>query len=80
MNSENTKTSDPHRLLLNLLDKMNLNRSGKYVAYPTLAFTIHEKISKSHTKVINLKYQLRHGMKTLNYLMDQIFKIFFNMT
>ena len=27
MNSENSKTSDPHRLLLNLSDKINLKRS-----------------------------------------------------
>ena len=32
MNSENSKTSNPHRLLLNLLDKINLKRSDKYVA------------------------------------------------
>ena len=32
MNSKNIKTSDPHRLLLNLTDKMNLRRSDKYVA------------------------------------------------
>ena len=32
MNSENSKTSDPHRLLLNLADKVNLKRSNKYVA------------------------------------------------
>ena len=31
MNSENSKTSDPHRLLLNLLDKISLKRSDKYV-------------------------------------------------
>ena len=30
MNSGNSKTSDPHRLLLNLLDKMNLKRNDKY--------------------------------------------------
>ena len=32
VNSENSKTSNPHRLLLNLLDKINLKRSDKYVA------------------------------------------------
>ena len=32
MNSKNNKTLDPHRLLLNLIDKINLKRSGKYVA------------------------------------------------
>ena len=29
MNSKNSKTSDPHRLLLNLSGKMNLKRSDK---------------------------------------------------
>ena len=32
MNSENSKTSDLSRLLLNLTEKLNLNRSDKYVA------------------------------------------------
>ena len=32
MNFENSKTFDSHRLLLNLLDKINLKRSDKYVA------------------------------------------------
>ena len=32
MNSKNSKTSDPHRLLFSLTDKMNLKRSDKYVA------------------------------------------------
>ena len=31
MNSENSKTSDSHRLLLNLSDKINLKRNDKYV-------------------------------------------------
>ena len=29
MNFENSKTSDPHRLLLNLSDKKNLKRKDK---------------------------------------------------
>ena len=37
MNSENSKTSDPHRLLLNLSDKINLKRSDKYVALSNLS-------------------------------------------
>ena len=32
MNSKNSGTSDPHRLLLNLTDKINLKGSNKYVA------------------------------------------------
>ena len=31
MDSENSKISDTHRQLLNLLDKMNLKRRNKYV-------------------------------------------------
>ena len=62
MNFENSKTSDPHSLFLNLSVKVNLKRSDKYVALlnlsQILAFTIRGKIQKSHTKIINLKYQL----------------------
>ena len=44
MNSKNSGTSDPHRLLLNLTDEINLTRSHKYVAFQTSAFTIYGKI------------------------------------
>ena len=37
MNSENGKTSDPHRLLLNLSNKINLKRSDKYIPLPNLS-------------------------------------------
>ena len=37
MNSENGKTSYPHKLLLNLLEKTNLKRSEKYVALSNLS-------------------------------------------
>ena len=79
MNSKISKTSDPHRLLINLTDKIKLNRSDKYVAFSNLTIYYTWKNIKSHIKIINLKYQLRHGMKSLNYLMAhtlyQIFKI-----
>ena len=52
------------------------------LSYQTLAFTMHEKMSKSHTVITNLKCQHRQGMKTLNYLTDNIqyqtFKIILN--
>ena len=41
MNSKNSKTSDPHRLLLNFTDKTDL-RKDKYIALSNL--TIHGKI------------------------------------
>ena len=31
MNSKNSKTSDPHRLLLNLKDKIDLRRKDEYI-------------------------------------------------
>ena len=37
MNSKNSKTSDPHRPLLNLTDKINLKRSDKYVALTNIS-------------------------------------------
>ena len=37
MNSKNSQTSDLHRLLLKLTDKINLNRSDKYVALSNLS-------------------------------------------
>ena len=36
MNSQNSKISDPHRLLLSLSDKINLKRSGKHFALSNL--------------------------------------------
>ena len=37
MNSRNSKTSDPQRLLLKLTDKINLKRSDKYIALSQLS-------------------------------------------
>ena len=37
INSENTKTSEPYRLLLNFADKINLKGSEKYVALSNLS-------------------------------------------
>ena len=37
MNFENSKTSEPHRLLLNLADKINVKRSDKYVALSNIS-------------------------------------------
>ena len=56
MNSENSKTSNLHRLILNFSDKIILKRKDKYITLSNLVFTVHGKIEKSHTKIINLKY------------------------
>ena len=44
MNCGNSKTSDFHRLLLNLSDKINLKRSDKYVALSNLSIYYTWKI------------------------------------
>ena len=72
MNSENRKTCDLHRLLLNLWDKINLKRSDKYVALsnPSIYYT-WKNIKKSY-KNNKWNEEFRHRMKSFNYLMDHI--------
>ena len=49
MNSGNGKTSDPHRLLLNLSNKINLKRIDKYVVLSNLSIYYTQKnIKKSY--------------------------------
>ena len=49
MNSEKSKTSDPHRLLLNISDKMNLKRKVKYVVLSNLGiYYTWKNIKKSY--------------------------------
>ena len=49
MNSENSKTSDPHRLLLNLTDKIDLRRKDKYIALLNLSiYYTWRNIKKSY--------------------------------
>ena len=82
MNSKNSKTCDPHRLLLNLVNEMNLRGKDKYIALSNLSIYGTWKNIKSFRRTINLKFQLQREMKNLNYLMDhivyQIFKIILN--
>ena len=82
MNSEDSKTSDSHILLLDLSDKIDLRKTDKYVALSNLNIHYAWKDlfrQKIHTKKINLKYMRLCKMKILFYLMDhilyQIFKI-----
>ena len=37
MNSENSKTSEPHKLLLNLADQIDLTKNDEYVALSNLS-------------------------------------------
>ena len=44
MNSKNSKTYDPRRLLLNFTDKINLKKVINMLLYQIFAFAIHGKI------------------------------------
>ena len=50
MNSENSKTSDPRRLLLNLQDRINLKRRDKCVALSNLSIYYTWKNVKIYEK------------------------------
>ena len=54
-NFENSKTSDPHRLLLSLLDKTNLKRSDKYFTLSNLSIYYLRKKIKNLYKRNKLK-------------------------
>ena len=56
MNSENSKTSDPHRLLLNPSDKTNLKRIDKYVALSNISIYYAQKNIKKSCK--NYKFKI----------------------
>ena len=69
-NSGNSKTSDLHRLLLNLSDKINIKRKDKFVALSNLSIYYTWKIIKNLYKnekfnlsatTWNEKFELRDG-------------------
>ena len=54
INSKNSKTSDPHRLLLNLTDKIDLKRSYKYIKFQlALYMQKHKKVIQKQ-KMLNI--------------------------
>ena len=48
MNSKNSGTPNPRRLLLNLTDKINFNKRDKYVASSNLSVEKHKKAIQSN--------------------------------
>ena len=80
MNSENSKTFDPHRLSVNLTDKANFKRNYKYVALSNLSIYYTLKNIKKSYKNNKFKIRLQQGMKSLNYLMDHILYQIFTIT
>ena len=53
MNSENSKTFDPHRLLLIFSDKTNLKWSDKYATLLNLSIYY---TSKNRKRIIQIQY------------------------
>ena len=45
MNSKNSKMTDPHRLLLNIADKIDLRKKYKYIALSNLSIYYNKKMS-----------------------------------
>ena len=79
MNSEDSKTYDPHRLLLNILDKINLKRSDKYVALSNLSiYCTWKNIKKSYKnnkfKISALTWNEEFEL-LIDHILYQIFKI-----
>ena len=79
MNSENSKTSDPHRLLLNLTDKINLKRNDKHVVLSNLSIYYSWKNIKKAYKnnrfktsgpVWNEEFELLDGLYSASDIQD----------
>ena len=56
MNSENSKTSEPHLLILKLTNKLDLRISEIVIALSNLSIYYTWKNIKAHTITINSKY------------------------
>ena len=79
MNSGNSKTCNPHRLLLNLSSKINLKTKDKYATLANVSIYYTWKNIKRSYKNNKFKISARHGMKSFNYLMENIlYQIFSN--
>ena len=79
MNSKNSKTSDPHRLLLNLTDKKDLRRKDKYIALSNISIYYTSKnIKKSYkdkkfkisSPTCNGEFELTDGSYSISDMQD----------
>ena len=79
MNSQNSEASDPHKLLLNLTDKVNLKRSDKCVALSNLSIYYTQKNMKKSYKnnkfkissqIWNEEFELLDGSYSVSDIQD----------
>ena len=62
MNTENSKTNEPHRFKLDLTDKLNLKNPNKNMAQPISVFITLGKTSSQNTTTMNLRSLHQLGM------------------
>ena len=79
INSKNSKTSDPHRLLLNLTDKRDLRRKYKYTSLSNLSiYYAWKNIKKSYKNnkfkisvpTLNEEFELPDGSYSISDIPD----------
>ena len=70
MNTKNSKTNEPHRFSLSLVDELNLKNPNKNMAF--YAFITHGKSLNQHTTTIIVKFLLQLGMMNFICLVDII--------
>ena len=85
MNSKKSKTSHPHRLLINLTDKIDLRRKDKYIALSNLSiYYTWKNIKKSHKNnkfkmsapTWNEDFELPNGSHSISDIQDYFEYIF----
>ena len=69
VNSENSKTTEPHRFRLDLTNKPDLNDPKKNMALANLGIYYTWKTSSQNATIINLKFLPQLGMMNLIYQM-----------
>ena len=63
MNTEESKTNEPHKFRLSLSDKLNLKNPNKNIPFT------HGNTLNQHRTIINLKFLLQLGMILSIFLM-----------
>ena len=85
INSKNSKTSDPHRLLLNVTDKMDLRRKDNYIVLPNRnIYYTWKNIEKSYNNnkfkisapAWNEEFELLDGSNSISDIQDYFEYIF----
>ena len=77
MNSEKSKTSEPHVLLLKLTDKLDLRRGEKSIALSNLSIYYTWKNIESSYNNNKFKISASTWNDKLNFKMDHILSIFY---